>query len=299
MATLADIRSETYALLWEPSDSVNYNTTLVTNRINNIVNRICKWHVRNIITWQQYKAWDLSFLRNEIFYDIPLSVATTAAITSWDDTVSFDTTNFSSEWYVYINWDIIRYTWKTATTITWCTWTDTDIASWAYVYQVFTLPTGISKPFTVYRVHETWRMDEIPYADYRFPEQTKVNYTILTDNDNSVDLFFIRNKEKNDIKYMIQYYINSTDMVVDADVSTIPDPYALTVVAPIAAWELLYDNEEIDDASTKLQRGYAALNEMFDFYNSMNKKSRQKVRFKNYDFSSVNSVVYGKMRQYN
>jgi hypothetical protein len=50
------------------------------------------------------------------------------------------------------------------------------------------------------------------------------------------------------------YYLNSTDMVDNADVCIIPDPYALMFVPAIAAGELLYDNEEIDDASTKLNK---------------------------------------------
>lgn len=86
---------------------------------------------------------------------------------------------------------------------------------------------------------------------------------------------------------MMVYYVKSTDMVTGTDECILPDPYAINVLAPLVAGELLRDTEEYDDATSKLNRGYSALTEMYEFYNSAIKKSRQVVQAPPADFSSI------------
>ncbi len=78
-------------------------------------------------------------------------------------------------------------------------------------------------------------------------------YTVLTDENSGVDLLAVFGNST-PYKIMLQYYNESTDMVADSDICTIPDPFALEVIPALVAGELLWDNEEIEDSTTKLRR---------------------------------------------
>jgi len=72
--------------------------------------------------------------------------------------------------------------------------------------------------------------------------------------------------------------VNSTALTEAGSVSVIPDPYALSVIAPLVAGELLRDTEEIDDAIPKLNRGCNNLENMFDYYSKMIKRNRETIQ---------------------
>ena len=158
------------------------------------------------------------------------------------------------------------------------------------IYQAYPMPSNIGQNFIMYALESKSNPVEIPYLDPRYPVSAYEYYTILQKNDGT-DVIHVRTDRNTN--FMMVYYLASTDLVAGADVCVIPDPYALNVLAPLVAGELLWDNEEYDDATGKLNRGYTALIEMYDFYNSAIKKSRQVITAQNADFSSIRGQ-YGK-----
>jgi len=74
-------------------------------------------------------------------------------------------------------------------------------------------------------------------------------------------------------------------MVDGVDEASIPDDFALKVVAPLVAGELLWDTEEIDDAIPKLNRGCTNLQTMYDYYSKMIKRNRERIVVNNNDFN--------------
>lgn len=297
MATLADILQETYKVLWEPSDSSNYDEqSVVIPRINDIINQICKWAYKNPSSWQKYTAGDLPFLRRDHFIEIVPPLSTEDEVETTDTTIEFDTTNYLSSGNVFIGNDIITYTGKTATEITGVTGVDIKHNQGEKIYQLYPLPAWISLPFTVYSLDRSGqRNQELPYVDYRYPTQARTYFTIVTKTD-WTNLLHIVNC--NQTRVMIVYYVNSVAMTTGTDVCVLPDPYALSVIAPLVAGELLRDTEEIDDAIPKLNRGCNNLENMFDYYSKMIKRNRDHIVIQNMDFSSINSFAYGERWQH-
>lgn len=300
MATLETIRNGVYVALWEPSDANEYTETIVTTKINNLQNLICKGRLVDIRTTtsvpREYIAWHLPFTRDNAFYTNVPKVTSSAAIATSDTTISFDTTNFASSGYLYVNGDIVKYTWKTDTEVTGVTGIDVAQSKGVSIEQVFTLPSNITKPFTLFNINNN-RHYEVPYIDSRYPTQTGQYYTIVHDKDDDVDLLRIKWFNSEETKFRLNYYKNATDLSDDADVSVIPDPYAEEILIPLVAWYLLREQEEVEDASSKLAQWYASLNSMYNYYSSMNKPSRQKIKTSNMDFRSITSY-HGSRRHY-
>lgn len=72
MSTNQTLIIKTYNALGEPSDASNYDlATVVQPKINDVVNRICKGEIRDIIDpTKTYKAGDLPFTRQMKFYQL-------------------------------------------------------------------------------------------------------------------------------------------------------------------------------------------------------------------------------------
>lgn len=296
MATRGDIVSEIYNQLWEPSNSSNYDAlTVVVPKLNQIVSRICKKIIINPQNQQRYTAGDLPFLRGTEFYENVQRRNITDEIELGDLSVSIDTTDLDTSGALMVSQDIITYTNKTATTVTGVTGIDIAQDSWTIAHRLFALPTGITKPFTMFRFDSKGGKYEIDYVDYRYPTQARKYYTMVVDTDGTEYLMFV-GCSSND-KFVLNYYINSSDMSLDSSVCIIPDPYALTVLPWLVAGWLLWEREETEDAVTKLSSGFAGLDEMFAYYNSLNEKNRTTIQSTPPNLSSINGW-YGKRRRY-
>lgn len=290
MATLSDIRSGVYVALGEPSDSIEYSNSIVDKKINNLQNMICKGRIIDIRsttgTPREYIAWHLPFTWDNEFYTNVPKARTTWAIATSDTTISFNTDNFSNDWYLLVNGDIVKYTGKTANEVTGVTGIDVAQNDGVSVEQLFTLPSDITKPFTFFVLKDNWHY-EIPYIDSRYPTQAWQYFSIVHDKNDNVDLLRIKGFNSETTKFRLNYYKNSTNLTDDNDISVIPDPYAEEVLIPLVAGYLLREQEEIDDANTKLSLWYGALNSMYNYYSSMNKPNRQTIKVSNMDFRSV------------
>lgn len=277
--TRDQIIARTYELLWEQSDSEEYDEeTILVPKINDIVRRICNWQVVSLIDKRKYRSWYLPFLDKQTFYTHVEPQSTSAAITTSDTEITVTTTYYKDATaedpqYVLINWDIIKYTWKTATQLTGVTWIWVWHASWLSVFQLHKVPDSISKPYTLWYQINTWNREEVPHVDDKLPIYERRYYTILRDW--SQDLINIVWYSADDV-FKLDYITTSTDMSSWSSVCTIPDSKEL--VSHIASWELLWENEEYEDWQTKLDHGYALLDEMYSFFAKQTGKRENRIK---------------------
>ena len=285
--TLEQLISRSYKALWQNSDAVNITADdVMIPKINSIVNRICKWIYINPITWQRYTAGDLPFTRKQQFYTIVDKQTATADVAIWATVVSFVSTTFATTGAIFTNWQVIEYTGNTWTTLTGCSGILAPITEWANIYQLYAIPTNISNPFTVFLIDDKGYTTEIPYIDDRFKSNSSYYYTIVQNNSGTRYIhFFGWNSTSGQIQ--IKYYENSTDMVALSDECIIPDTRSLDMVSMLTAWEVAYENEETDDANTKLNLGCMKLNEMYVYYTSQIKRSKQQFMPQPRDNSSI------------
>lgn len=183
---------------------------------------------------------------------------------------------------MYINWDIIKYTGKTATTITGVTWIWTTHKAGDLVYQLYKLPTSITKPFTLFRMTGNQNKQKVEHVDFRQPILENNYYTILRDW--SQDLLNIVGFW-GDLTFMMIYIDKNTTMATGETECIIPD--CTEMVAHLVAWELLYEYEEYEDWPTKLLHWCSLLNEMYMFYAKQTKDTDRRM-------VSGNPVTYSK-----
>jgi hypothetical protein len=291
MATRSDITNKVYELLWEPSNSSNYDLlSVVVPTVNEIVKAICNKLVINPQNQQRYVAWELPFLRKKYFFEHTHKRTLTEEVSVWDVSVKMDTNWLPDEWSVMIWEDIVKYTSKTADELLWVTGIQIGQKASTIVYPLFSLPNSITKPYTIFMFEPNGQRTEVPYTDYRIPVRYNRYYTVVIDNDWAEYIMFFWYQQKD--KFVMNYYVKPSNLENDSDVCVIPDEYVLRVVPPLVAWQILRDNEEAEDASTKFARWFAWLDEMYSYYNSLVEKNNQIVYSKPPDLSSIK--WYGK-----
>lgn len=285
MATRDDIVTRVYQLLGDPSDVEEFDEeTVVLPKIEDIVSRICKWIYINPVNAQVFRSGYLPFLDAKAFYTSVQPIALQDDVATNDVVISFDTTNFLNTWgdYIYINGDIIKYTGKTSTTITGVTWIWTTHKAGDLVYQLYKLPTSITKPFTLFRMWGNQNQQKVAHVDFRQPILENNYYTILRDW--SQDLLNIVGFW-GELTFMMIYIDKNSTMSTPSSECIIPD--CTEIVAHLVAGELLYEYEEYEDWPTKLQHGCALLNEMYMFYAKQTKDTDRRT-------ASGNPVTYSK-----
>lgn len=292
MTTYWEIKTAVFNLMDANSDSGTY-LPLVWSKINDVGDMICKWVVTSILDEKVYTAWDLWFLYDEIFFDIVKPVPLQEQLNIWDLVAKFDTTNYNNSWYLYIDGDKIPYTSKISTETQGLTVIKTSHLIGSMVEQLYTLPNNISQPFTVF-ILRNWVEQEIPPIDERFTREVNIWYSVV----NASWVNLLRIVWATQGKILMKYYKQWTDLVNDIDVCVLPDRYPISVLAPIVAWELLYQTEEVDNGATKLKVWYNALNNMYKYFADRVKKSKITVKPQSYNYQSVLwwSRIYGKRR---
>lgn len=294
MTTYWEIKTSVFNIMDANSDSWTF-LPLVWPKINDVGDRICKGIVTSILDEKVYTAGDLWFLYAESFFDIVKPLSLTTAMTTASTTAEFDTTNYLSSWYLRIGWDKIKYTSKTATETQGITVVKTSHSVGDTVEQLYELPSNISQPFTVFLITKH-NEKEIPFIDERFTRDAGVWYSIVT-----IDwVNLLRVIWATQGKILMKYYNQWTDLVDDTDVCILPDRYSLDVLAMIVAWELLYQNEEVDNGATKLKIWYTNLDWFYKYYASKIKKSKSTIKAKQYNYNSLYTWywLYGKRRNF-
>lgn len=293
--TRGQITTDTYLTLWIPSDSPNFPLSLVQKHINNVVRRITNGRIASLTERDSYgndrvyQCGNLSFREKNIFYtNIPTTTLTDWVETS-DVTISFDTTNFPTSGAIYVWGEIITYTGKTSSTVTGVSWLLTTHIAWDTVYALYSLPSDITKPFSLNRIDYDWNRRDIDYQDSRYPASHFEYFSVVTSN-TWVNYILLRSDSTND-KLLFTYFAASTDMDEDSDICVIPDEY-VEVVSALTAWELNWKMSETAEAQTQLRKAYAMINEMFGYFNDKIKRTHKTIKARPASFRSV--IWYGR-----
>lgn len=298
MAIRDEIVARTYQLLGEPSDVEEFDETeVVLPKIENVVGRICKWIFINPVDKQVYRWGYLPFLDASVFYTGVLPTSLTAAVATSDTTISFDATGFltasvGDPQYIYVNGDIIKYTWKTSTTITGVTGIGVAHSSGDTVYQLYKLPSQITKPFSLRKIVNSVTRYKIEHLDFRKEVGRSQYYTILRDG--TTDLLNIVGYGVD--KFQMIYVDKNTTMSTWSTECIIPE--CTEMVAHLSAGELLWEYEEYDDGKTKIDHWCALLAEMYAFYAKQTKDTDKRIVTGNPVRFSHSIPWYGKRRSY-
>ena len=284
IVTLRDLLVATYKVLWEPSDSLNYEETdVATPVINRIVDQICKWVYINPSNEKRYQSGDLPFLRRDHFVQWVKPLGIGGAITTTSTEIDVATSTYATSGSVLVGNDIIDYNNKSSTQLLEVNNIGIGHNAGEKVYQLYPLPSWISLPFTVFQLGSSGEREyEIPFNDYRYPAESSINFTIITkvDGTNLLHVVWVGDK-----RIQLVYYANSTDMTEPASTCSIPDDFSMNIIPSLAAWEILRDNEELDDAVGKLNKWCYKLDAMYSYYSKMIKRSRSTIKVRNSGFS--------------
>jgi len=298
--TLQEIYERVYYILWEKTTSTTFDkNNYVIPYINELQCAIARRKVVNLLEGNKtVTAGDLRFLRKQLYISNVKDQKTTAAINVWDTTISVAADDFDTSGFVYINGNVIQYTGKTATTLTWVTQIQTAHESGSVVKQIYKVPSGASVPFQLQYVPRRWatyhnsqyfdRNGEnfVEYIDFKNPKDLPQYYTIIGDDFTQDQQYvLIEGYNNTNDKFILHYYQDCNVLVNDTDRSILPKYYGVQVLAPLVAGELLYDTDEPVKAARILQKAYAKLKEMYEVYAEQVDEPRQKVRtrpFNNY-----------------
>lgn len=279
-------------ILREEAGTTSYPDTLLHSTQNYIQRVICSWKVEDPMTKQQIPKWPLPFLFTDYFYSTVQDVTLTAAATVWWTTLSLDTTNFSSTWKVWISWNIITYTWKTSSTLTWVTWILFAHASWTSVSQLLSLPSDFASSVQVVYNNQYQLFPQ----DYRtlFKELNKfkswsnryynnittTTWSIIDFSDNINPFYTIIQWD-----YLLPFNVNETGKsiwlmyekipatITNAVDATVPDEYAEYLIPMMTVAEILYNRWEENRADRLMNRSIGKLKQMYDFYSSQNNEN--------------------------
>lgn len=150
MVTRSQITSAVYSKMGIKSDSTIFDlTATVIPKVQSYYESICSGNVTNILEQMRaYKAPFLRFLfRSEFFYN-PTAPTLTTSASIGDVILNVDTSNLSASGWVLIEGQVIKYSGKTASTLTGLSpAVQLPIDGGTTVFQVFQLPVDLNKPF--------------------------------------------------------------------------------------------------------------------------------------------------------
>jgi len=228
MATLATLRTDTYAILNEPQTSNIYSIDFVDQMINTKQTELAtraKW------SFLRYKYLTYGAMQTTLSSDIT-TISTTLTVG--------DTTGFASSGAVRLSHDIITYTGKTSTTLTGCSGISINHEEGTIVNPLIAVPSNYFR-MPELRVQRATGGRFIPftYVDELEYDMSPITdrFTMVFDNDGN--------------KYFMVNYVSSTDVLAfhylkepttlddDADVSSIPDLWARKIIPIMAASEAL------------------------------------------------------------
>jgi len=277
MATLWDIKTKTWQEMVVNSDSTTYNTDRLWNMINEVGEEIIQKRVFNELS-NSYVLWsDLPFYNDKFPITIINDLVLTASVAIADIAISLDTTDLPDTWAVQILWDIIEYTGKTATEITWVTGILVAHAEWDTVIPLYNLASDFYKPIKMYKIV---REEQVEILQKDVPNvQLRSYYDIVQKWDN----WYIKSKNLDLWIYYIDYMKKYEAMTSDLDDSIFPDDIALNVIPFIVGWRLIKDQ---DLRVQLLSEWYGKLAWTYTKYGSKTSKQK-KITYTRFWFSSL------------
>ena len=290
--TLQDFRNVYYAILKENEDSSAYPLALADVLINNSQRWICSWNLTDLTTWskEQIEKWPLPFLFSDKYYtSVQDTYVANNNLVIGGTTIECNSTIwYSSTWFLWINEDIVQYTWTTATTFTWVTGIEFAHIAGARISQLYELPTDFASSVRVIFNNQVamspkdYRNLYLDLNDYkwtywvnntnntntsieRFTDDISPFYTIIN------WLYFIP-FQIDQSWYMIHmiYEKAPTTLTAWTDITTIPDEYSEATIPFIAASDTLYNRWEETRALSLLNFWLGKVMEMYSYYANVN-----------------------------
>ena len=273
---LWDVKTKIWRLLGQQSNSVNYNSEVLNEEINDFMQNLWRGKVINPITKQYIRTWDMYFQENFYSFRISKDSVTTAPVAIWDTSIAMSTVWLAGAGWVMIWGDYIKYTSTTTTSIEWVSGITTSHNEWVVVKPLYAVPENYDMLI---------EMDEVSY------QYSWVSYTpIETDGRVSFDVLRIGGIPVLEIKGLAydtivrtKYITKYVDMSDDNEDFKLPDRYGTSAIAPIIAGELAYD-KMLPQAERLMNKGYEKLLEMVDFYT---RKTKNKTKFRAKPYAKI------------
>ena len=294
--TTWDVIGEIYNLMWQTPNSTNFNRNRVLRKINSINERIWKGRVTSLLDKRQtFRAGKLWFQESMAWFRIQNGSALTSELNIWDNTAEMDTEFLLPAWYVQIGADIIRYTAKTDTAITWISGVTTQHLIEERVVQLYEAPVNLFKPIEMIQIVQgtsDLRTREIPFRD---EEDYTAFYKLfrVTQDGDTIILLKIQGLRQDDqvrLTYANEFISSSND----TDICPFPSNYAIDVTANLVAWEFMYQRR-MPNGAELLNDGYSYLQNMYEEYTNEIRVIKQSIRPNNYPFYSVGRrTTYGR-----
>lgn len=245
--TLSQIVDETYNILNDTQDSNVYQESFIKQLINDEQVEVC-----------MMKKWQFLRQKQPFIWASPTTL-TTAVTTQSTSVVCGDTTNFQDSGAIWLNGDIVNYTAISSLTLTGVTYIDVAHSSGEVIDPLFAVPSDywMSPMFYVQRsganeLHPVDYVDELNWNNERTgTANMNLKYTIH--NDNNGDLYLRAGAVASGDMAIFHYLKRPSNMTVDTDVCTIPDPWALKILPKLtAAKAMLLRNDDMEGLGTKI-----------------------------------------------
>lgn len=276
MLSLANLKTWCYNILKEVEwDTNSYPPSLLTDFINNYYFQILTSWVINIFTWELISKLALPFNEESSFF-VNYNITTlTADCLSWDTTIYATTTDYPTSWKLYINWNIITYTWKTSTTFTWITWLVWNFTAWDVIRFVYALPTNFASLIEV--VYNGAFSLEIKnynkiYTEINWIKSNGLNLSFGCIIKGSYLVLFNSNNYWDNIE--LKYNKKPTLLNLDVDEIVIPDDIYWNVIKYLSVGEMMYNRWEEARWKEVFLFWIARLREMYNYYNSQSNKEQ-------------------------
>lgn len=273
MNTKKEIVDRCYFILWEDQSSTVFDKEgEVIPKINEVIDDICRCKVTNLNTQTDIRGGLLDFLYREKTVNVPKAKKLIWDLYEENDTIYLDETEWLPDsWYIAINGNVIAYEMKTENTLTGLSWINGIHLSGSTVNYVYLFWENLIKVADFYDVNNKCVLDSVDFRDWR-PCMPRC-YTIKPyGNDRKCAIFI-----NFDWPVVISYSQSLPVMEDDEDECGFPKDYGIKIIPYLAIWELLIDTSERDKGQEILQIWYNALENMYSFYATPNKKFRKKI----------------------
>jgi hypothetical protein len=301
MITLQNITDKMYDLLRESeSDSWAYPLSFMQDLANQAQLRICSGKLFNPLQKQAVRKSRLPFLNTDQFYSNLAWTSLTVAAVIWATTLDAVTTNYPASGSLFVDWNLLTYTWVTGTQFTGipATWEGSIAFAHAIgtrVFAAFDLPSDFMSGIQVI-YNNKYKLENKLYDDI----WEDLNSLKWTNNfrlrNNALYNWFI---EFNpfyvfiDDLYLVPFNLNNTGDKIHLRYEKIPtvmsaitdtsiitnDQYAIMTVPYIAVWELLYNRWEEQRAAEILNFWLWQVSELYDFYNNKSAEKPSKTQY--------------------
>ena len=273
MNTKKEIVDKIYYLLWEDQTSTVFDKEgEVVPKMNEIVDKICRCSITNILTQQKLRGWILDFLYEEKTIKIPRVKQLMTDIDENTTTITLDNVDdLPGTGFLEIEWNIISYwaidTDGTLLKLGWINWYHAQGKNVRFAYQ---MPSRVLKPADIFDNEYEELLKFVDFRDYIWDRRC---YTIKPNKGKKFAIFY--NIES---PVMISYSKRLDEMETDNDECGLPDNYWVKIIPNLVVWEILIDTSEVDKWQKLLSIWYAELEDMYTFYATPNKQFRKKIK---------------------